>query len=50
MVWMVTQNMLRAYDVKKVFSEKKIGFEDSFDVTKCLRQFEMSDLLHMCAL
>ena len=29
-----TQNMLRAYEVKYVFSEKKIGFDESFDVTK----------------
>ena len=31
------------------FSEKKIGFDDSFDVTKRLQQIEMSDLLHVCA-
>ena len=31
------------------FSEKKIGFDDSFDVTKCLQQIEMPDLLHVCA-
>ena len=31
------------------FSEKKIGFDDSFYVTKCLHQIEMSDLLHECA-
>ena len=28
---------------------KKIGFEDSFDVTKCLQQVETPDLLHMSA-
>ena len=28
---------------------KKIGFDDSFDVTKCLQQIEMPDLLHVCA-
>ena len=38
--------MLRKYDVNKVFSEKKIGFYDSFDVTKCLQQIEIPDLLH----
>ena len=27
----------------------KIGFDDSFDVTKCLHQIEIPDLLHMCA-
>ena len=26
---------------------KKIGFDDSFDVTKCLQQIEISYLLHM---
>ena len=31
------------------FSEKKIGFDDSFDVTKCIRQIEMPDLVHVCA-
>ena len=47
---MVAQNMLRMYDVKKVFfRKKKIGFDDSFDVTKCLQQLEMPDLLHICA-
>ena len=28
---------------------KKIGFDDSVDVTKCLEQIEMPELLHMCA-
>jgi len=37
---MVTQNMLRTCEVRKIFSEKKIGFDDSFDVTKCLQQIE----------
>ena len=31
------------------FSEKKIGYDDSFDVTKCLQQIEMPDSLHVCA-
>ena len=31
------------------FLRKKIGFDDSFDVTKCLQQIEMPDLLHVCA-
>ena len=45
----IAQNMLRTYDVKYGFSNKKFGFDDSFDVTKCLQQIEMPDLLHMCA-
>ena len=32
------------------FPRKKIGFDDSLDVTKCLLQIEIFDLLHMCAL
>ena len=28
---------------------KKIRFDDSFDVTKCLQQIEIPRLLHMCA-
>ena len=46
---MVAQNLLRTYDENYVFTEKKIGFDDSFDVTKCLQIIEMPDLLHMCA-
>ena len=46
---MVAQNMLRMYEVKYVFSEKLFGFGDSFDVTKCLQQFEMPDVWHMSA-
>ena len=45
---MVAQNMLRTYDVKKVFSDK-IGFDDSFNETKCLQQITMPDLIHVCA-
>ena len=33
---------------QKVVSEKKILIDDSFDVTKCLRQIKISDLLYMC--
>ena len=36
--YMVGQNMLRTYEVKRSFP-KKIGFNDSFDVTKCLEKF-----------
>ena len=47
---MVAQFTLRTYDVNQVFFEKKkIEFNDSFDVTKCLEQIETSDLLHVCA-
>ena len=46
---MVAQNMLRTYVVKYLFSEKKIGFDDSFDLTQCLQQIEIPDLLQMCA-
>ena len=41
---MVAQNMLRTYDVKTVFSENKLGFDDSFDVNRCLQQIERPDL------
>ena len=40
---------LRKNDENKVFFRKKIEYDDSFDVTKCLQQIEMSDLLHVCA-
>ena len=47
---MVAHFTLRTYDVNKVFPRrKKIGFDYSFDVTKCLQQIEMPDLPHMCA-
>ena len=46
---MVAHFTLRTYDVNKVFFLKKIGFDDSFDVTKCLQQIEIPDLLHVCA-
>ena len=47
---MVAHFTLRTNDENKVFfREKKIGFDDSFDVTKCLQQIEMPDLLHVCA-
>ena len=44
--YMVAYFTLRTYDVNKVFFRKKIG---SIDVTKCLQQIEMPDLLHVCA-
>ena len=43
---MVAHFTLRTYDVNKAFFRKKIGFDDSFDVTKCRQQIEMPDLLH----
>ena len=47
---MVAHFTLRTYDVNKVFfREKKIEFDDPFDVTKCLQQIEMPDLFHVCA-
>ena len=55
---MVAQNMLRAYDVNLVIAgdtvssivfENKFGFDDSFDVTKCLQNSEIPDFLYMCA-
>ena len=33
---------------KQGLFQEKIGFNDSFDVTKCLQQIEMPDLLHVC--
>ena len=44
---MVAQDMLRKYEVG-LFREKN-GFDDSFDVNKCLQQIEIPDLLLMCA-
>ena len=44
---MVAIFTLRTNDENKVFFRKKIGFDDSFDVTKCLQQIEMPDSLHM---
>ena len=46
---MVAHFTLRTYDVNKVFFRKKIGFDDYFDVSKCLQQIKISDLLHVCA-
>ena len=46
---MVAHFTLRTYDVNTVFFQKKIGFDDSFDVTKYPQQIEMPDLLHVCA-
>ena len=45
---MVDDFTLRTYDVKKVIFQKKNEFHDSFDVTKCLKQIGIPDLLHIC--
>ena len=46
---MVAHFTLRTYNVYQVFfSEKKIEFDDAFDVTKYIRQIEMPGLLNMC--
>ena len=31
----------------KIETDKKIGFDDSFDVTKCLKQIAITDISHM---
>ena len=41
---MVAHFTLRTNDESKVFFRKKNGFDDSFDVTKCLQPIEMPDL------
>ena len=46
---MVAHFTLRTNDKNKVFFRKKIGFDDSYDVTKYFQQIEMPDLLHVCA-
>ena len=45
---MVAHLRLRTNDENEFF-RKKIGFDDSFDVTKCLQQIEISDILHSFA-
>ena len=42
-------HVAHVHDVNKVFFRTKIEFNDSFDVTKCLKQIESADLLHVCA-
>ena len=34
---MIAQNMLFTYDKISLFQEKKIGFDNFIDVTKCLQ-------------
>ena len=46
----VVQKMLRARMMwSRALREKKIGYDDSFDVIKCLQKIEIPVLLHMCA-
>ena len=46
----MVQNMYRKHEEKWVFSErKKIEFDLSVNVTECLQQIEIPNLLHMCA-
>ena len=40
---MAARNMLRTYEVKKGLFQRKIGYDDSVDVTKFLQQFEMHE-------
>ena len=44
---MVAHYTLCTYDVNKDFFRKKIGFNDSSDVTKCHKHIEMHDLLRV---
>ena len=42
---MVAQNMLRTYEGKYVFSEKKIGFVTARYLIKCLKQIKLQRFL-----
>ena len=47
---MVAQNMFCTYNkYNRSFPKKKVGFDDAIDVTKCLQQIEIRDLLNICA-
>ena len=46
---MIAHFTLRTNYKNKVFFRKKIGFDESFEVTKCLQQIEMPDFLYVCA-
>ena len=47
---LVAYFMMFTCEVKyRLFREKKIGFDNSFDVTKCLQQIKIPGLLPMCA-
>ena len=43
---MVVQNMSRTYDIKYVLSDFFLGFDDSFDVNKCLHQLEIPSYIN----
>ena len=45
---MVTQNMLRRHEGKLVFSEEKIRWVTSLDLSKCFKQIKKQRLLLMC--
>ena len=46
--WLLISRCARMMKTRS-FPEKNIGFDDSFDVIKCLQQIEKPDLLHVCA-
>ena len=46
---MIAQNMLRTYKGKLILLKNNFEFDDTFDVTKCLKQIDLPDLFHMCA-
>ena len=47
---MVSHFTMRKCDEKTDhFKKKKIGFDCTFDVTKCLQQIEIPVLINMCA-
>ena len=45
----IQSSLKKPWYLYKMVAQNKIGFDDFFDVTKCLQQIEMPDLLHMCA-
>ena len=44
-----SEHVAHVYSEIGLFREIKIGLHDSVNVTKCLQQLEIHDLLHMCA-
>ena len=47
---MITQNMLRIHQEKKVFSEEKFRFMTTLDLIKCLKLIKSQRLLPTCAI
>ena len=41
--------MMRTHEEVNGLFRFYVGYDDSFDVTKCLQQIEIPDVLHMCA-